>query len=84
MRWTVAWSRRAEKDMLALDVAIARRVLGKIADAAQDPPASFVRLQGADEWKLRIGDYRALAYLSFEDRRVTVARVLRRSAAHKR
>jgi mRNA-degrading endonuclease RelE of RelBE toxin-antitoxin system len=43
-----------------------------------------VRLQGADEWKLRVGDYRALAYLSFEDRRVTVARVLHRSAAYKR
>ncbi|MFA5860724.1 MAG: type II toxin-antitoxin system RelE/ParE family toxin [Candidatus Thermoplasmatota archaeon] len=82
--WAVAWSRRAEKDMLALDTSVARRVFNKVTEAAHDPPAAYVRLQGADEWKLRIGDHRVLAYLSFEERRVTVARVMHRSVAYKR
>lgn len=59
-------------------------MFSKLTDAAKDPAASFVRLQGADEWKLRVGDYQVLAYLSFEERRVTIARVLHRSVAYKR
>lgn len=82
--WTIAWSRRAEKDLLQLDTAIARRVFAKVTEAASDPPASFVRPQASDEWKLRVGEHRVLAYLSFTDRRSTVARVRHRAVAYKR
>jgi len=82
--WVVAWSRRAERDMLALDTSVARRVFTKVTEAAEDPPGAYARLKGSDEWKLRVGDHRVLAYLSFEERRVTIARVLHRSIAYKR
>ena len=84
MAWTIEWSRRAEKDMIQLDAAVSRRVFAKVSDAAADPTARSVRLQVSDEWKLRVGDHRVLAYLSFERKRVTIARVLHRSVAYKR
>lgn len=82
--WAIAWSRRAEKDLLALEASMARRIFNKVPEADADPPGKLVRLHGADEWKLRVGEYRVLAYLSFDQRRVTIARVAHRSSVYKR
>lgn len=82
--WAIVWSRRAEKDMLQLDTKVARRILAKVESAAADPPSHFARLEAADEWKLRVGEHCVLAYLSFTERRVAVARVAHRSTAYPR
>jgi mRNA-degrading endonuclease RelE of RelBE toxin-antitoxin system len=70
--------------MLQLDAQVARRVFTRVTVAAEDPPKAFTRLTGSDEWKLRVGDHRVLALLSFDERRVTIARVRHRSVAYRR
>jgi len=82
--WAIKWSQRALKDLQALDVLVARRVVKKLEQAASDPRRFFERLAGGDDYKLRIGDYRLLALLSHDTRTVLVQAVDHRSRVYER
>jgi mRNA-degrading endonuclease RelE of RelBE toxin-antitoxin system len=62
-----------------LDPPIARRVVRKLESATNDPGRYFQALVGADERKLRVGDYRLLALLDPTTRTILVERVDHRS-----
>jgi mRNA interferase RelE/StbE len=84
-RWTLEFERRAQRDMARLDPQIARRVivaLDRLLD--QDPSLDLQRLNGSDEWRLRVGDWRVRLQLDFETRSVVVVRVLPRGRAYDR
>jgi mRNA interferase RelE/StbE len=84
-RWALKFERRAERDLARLDPQIARRVtaaLDRLLD--RDPSLDLRRLQGSDEWRLRIGDWRVRLQLDFETRTVVVVRVLPRGRAYDR
>jgi mRNA-degrading endonuclease RelE of RelBE toxin-antitoxin system len=66
-----------------LDRPIARRVVRKLESAARDPGRSLLALVGADERKLRIGDYRLLAVLDPATRTILVERVDHRSRVYR-
>jgi mRNA-degrading endonuclease RelE of RelBE toxin-antitoxin system len=51
---------------------------------ALDQSVDLRRLQGSDEWRLRVGDWRVRLRLDFDDRVVIVARVLPRGRAYDR
>lgn len=82
--WAIKWSQRALKDLQALDVPVARRVVRKLEQAASDPRRFFKRLAGGDDCKLRIGDYRLLALLSHDNRTILVQAVDHRSRVYER
>ncbi len=49
-----------------------------------DPARFFSRIVGADDYRLRIGDYRLLAALLHETRTILVERVDHRSRIYER
>lgn len=81
--WEVELAERAFRDLSALDKAVAKRILAKLDAAAVDPPRFFERLVGADEWKLRVGDWRVVAALAHDTRVVIVLRVDHRSRVYR-
>ena len=84
-RWALEFERRAERDLARLDPQIARRVtaaLDRLRDG--DPSLDLRRLQGSDEWRLRVGDWRVRLELDFETRTLVVVRILPRGRAYDR
>lgn len=84
MGWTVRFDRRAEKELRALDAAVAKRILRfvrtRLADAS-NPRAIGTALKGNHEglWRWRIGDYRLIG-----DIRDTELHILVISVGHRR
>lgn len=84
MPWAIRWTDQAIRDLSRLDPSVARRIVGRVERAAEDPPHFFTRLAGSSDYKLRIGDYRLLAALSHETRTILVERVDHRSRVYRR
>jgi mRNA interferase RelE/StbE len=84
-RWSLEFERRAERDLERLDRQVARRVVAALERlVAHDPSLDLRRLQGSDEWRLRVGDWRVRLRLDFEARTVVIVRVLPRGRAYDR
>ena len=83
--WAIRFESRAEKDMGRLDPQIAKRVIGALERLiVLDPSLDLRRLQGSDEWRLRVGDWRVRLQLDFDARTVIVVRILPRGRAYDR
>jgi len=68
-----------------LDPPAARRVIAALDRLlARDQSIDLRRLQGSDEWRLRVGDWRVRLRLDFDARTVIVVRVLPRGRAYER
>jgi len=83
MPWAIRWTDQTIRDISKLDIPTARRVVAKLEQATEDPYHYFTRLVGADEYKLRIGDYRLLAALSHESQTILLERVDNRSRIYR-
>lgn len=84
MPWSIRWTAQGLRDLARLDPPVARRIVAKLEQAAEDPGHYFTRLAGSDDYKLRIGDYRLLALLSHEAKTVDVERVDHRTRVYRR
>jgi len=84
MEWSIVWTDQAARDLSKIDPSIARRIVRKLEQAADNPIRFFVRLVGSDEHKLRISDDRLLAALDPETRTIVVQRVDHRSRVYER
>jgi mRNA interferase RelE/StbE len=83
--WSIQFEARAERDLRRLDPRVARRVVDALDRVlARDPSVDLRRLKGTDEWRLRVGDWRARLRLDFDARLVIVVRVLPRGRAYER
>ena len=83
--WSVGFESRAEKDLARLDPQVARRVIDALDRlVALDPSLDLRRLQGSDEWRIRVGDWRIRLQLDFTARTVIVVRILPRGRAYER
>ena len=58
-----------------IDIPVAKRIINKIESTRSNPHRFFVRLVGRFEYKLRVGDYRAIVDID-ENRRVIIVRSL--------
>ncbi len=84
MPWSIRWTAQGLRDLAALDPPVARLIITKLEQAAGNPTRFFARLVGADDYKLRVGDYRVLAILSHETETIDVERVDHRSRVYRR
>ena len=83
--WAIRFESRAERDLGRLDPPVARRVIAALERLlARDESLDLRRLQGSDEWRLRVGDWRVRLRLDFDARTVVVVRVLPRGRAYER
>lgn len=82
MSWKVEFTREALRDISRLETKTVDRILNKLEQAKKDPYHFFQRLVGNDYFKLRIGDYRVLAFL-FNDNRIVVQKISHRKNVYK-
>ncbi|MBI2565020.1 type II toxin-antitoxin system RelE/ParE family toxin [Candidatus Woesearchaeota archaeon] len=68
---------KAEKD-------ISKRIWSKIMTTKEKPHRSFERLSGRKDYKLRIGDYRAIADIDDKNQRIEITLIDHRSRVYKR
>lgn len=84
--WRVVVDDRARKDLRRIDPPIRKRILSAIERLAQSAELTgdVKRLQGAHEFRLRVGDWRVR--FEREDRKLTIVivRVLPRGRAYDR
>jgi mRNA interferase RelE/StbE len=79
-----AFTARAGRDFKRLDRPVQRRVLDALDRLTDDPPTGDVlKLVNADEWRLRVGDWRVRFKRDAETGIVYVVRVLPRGRAYR-
>jgi mRNA interferase RelE/StbE len=83
--WRVELTRSAARDLRRLDPPVRERVADALRTLASDPdrPGALRKLTNAPEWRLRIGDWRALILLNPEEHTIIVTRVLPRGRAYR-
>jgi mRNA interferase RelE/StbE len=83
--WRVELTRTAQRDLRRLDPPVRQRVHDALRALAQDPhrAGQLRKLTGAPEWRLRIGEWRALVLLDQQQRTIQVTRVLPRGRAYR-
>jgi mRNA interferase RelE/StbE len=83
-RWRVRYAPRARRDLRRLDPQIRVRIIVAIGRLAQDDPRVQARkLQGAEEWRIRVGDWRVRFTRRFPAREIIILRVLPRGRAYR-
>lgn len=77
MTWTIRYARQAERAIDALDPPVRRRVMLAIDTLVGDPrsASNVTKLQGRDEYRLRVGDWRVVYTLHEDVLLVLVVRV---------
>ena len=79
MTYTVALTTRAARDLRHLPTDVSRRIKAALRELEANPrPPGSVKLTGADEWRIRIGDYRVRYAIDDPARRVLIPRIAHR------
>jgi mRNA interferase RelE/StbE len=83
--WRVQLTRTAARDLRRLDPPIRKRIETALRELAENPGRSGAlrKLTNAPEWRLRIGDWRALVLLDPQERVILVTRLLPRGRAYR-
>ena len=75
---------RAEKDIAALPVSTARRILAILAALGDNPrPLGIRKLRGTDGYRLRWGDYRIILEIDDNAQQVVIVRVRHRREVYR-
>ena len=86
MTWRVHWSNRAADDLRRLaqrDERTARRIGQAVTRLAENRQGDLRKIAGADEWRLRVGDWRVRFMFDQEGHTIVVTRVLPRKEAYR-
>jgi mRNA-degrading endonuclease RelE of RelBE toxin-antitoxin system len=85
MSWDLDYSRRAIRDMRAIPLNDRSLINRRLRLAADDPGTADLRklAGGSNEWRLRIGRWRAILELDNSSGTMTVLRVLPRDRAYR-
>ena len=68
MNFQVDWHPKASKNLSKLPKDMIKRILGKIDEVKEDPFRFLEHFEGQNFYKLRIGDYRALIDVDFQNK----------------
>ena len=72
MTFVVRWSKQAERFLAKLPRKIARRIINKVNTIKCNPYHFLEHYEGADFYKLRIGDYRFLVDIDVAENVISV------------
>lgn len=72
------------KQIRKLETSTQKRIEAKLTTAAQNPRLYFEGLTGAPLFKLRVGDYRVIAKISFAEKKVFLLSVSHRKKVYER
>ncbi len=85
MTWSIRYKRQAEKTLDALDPVIRRRIVIAIGNLANNPhtAANIKPLQGQQNFRLRVGDWRVIYTLENEILTILIIRIAHRGDAYR-
>lgn len=75
MTFSLEWSPGARDSLAALPVDLQARIIAKTLSTLDDPRRFFAPLKGRAGFRLRVGDHRVLADISFRHRHIVVTRI---------
>lgn len=76
--------RSAQKELAALPNAVYDRVVAAIQSLATTPrPFGCVKLQGSEDWRIRVGAYRIIYRINDDELVVTVIKVGHRGSVYR-
>jgi mRNA interferase RelE/StbE len=83
--YEILLERRAEKDLKKLPSVLFQRVIEKIQSLAENPkPQGSRKITGSkNDWRIRIGDYRAIYEIDEREKRVKIMRIRHRREAYR-
>ena len=83
--YRVALTTSAERELKKLSRQIIERIVRRLEHLSSDPrPPGSKKLTGGDaEWRIRIGDYRAVYLIDDANKKVEVTRVAHRGTVYK-
>ncbi len=84
MAWKLVWSSDAASFMSRIEQPESQRISDKLESTLSNPQHYFKRLSGEDDYKLRIGDYRALVLILHAEQTIFVEKVDHRKRVYKR
>ncbi|MBI4052597.1 MAG: type II toxin-antitoxin system RelE/ParE family toxin [Candidatus Diapherotrites archaeon] len=79
MAFELIFDKKALRELNGLEQETKRRIFSKLRQAKEEPKLFFERLQGRQDYKLRVGDYRVIADLDFGKKQILVTK-----AGHRR
>ena len=85
-KFSVRYSKSAERSLLKLPKSVALRITEKVASLADFPGVHMDIVPVAGEmnvYRLRVGDYRVLFTVFWEDRMIVITRIAKRSVAYR-
>lgn len=86
MRWDLEWRPRALAELAALEPQTRLRVSQAIARVAESRYSGLKKLRGSSsgDWRLRVGDWRAILTFDRPNSAITVWRVQHRREVYRR
>ena len=82
--WEILLHPKVNDFLNSLDFSLSERIKQKLRELREDPFRFLEHYEGADHYKLRIGDYRALIDIDFTKEQIKVQVLDHRSRIYKR
>ena len=70
--YEIVYDKKCINFLNKLPLTIKERIYKKLQSTKQDPFIYFERLSGRDDYKLRVGDYRAIADIDIKNKTIQV------------
>ncbi len=83
MTYSLIFDRKALEFLAGLPRGLRQRILEKAAAAKENPRHFFERLEGRQDYKLRVGDYRLIADINHGLHRIEVTLIDHRKRIYK-
>lgn len=82
MNYTIEWASSAVKDLERLPLDVQKRVIVKL-DSITENPFRFLEHFEGEYYKLRIGEYRVLIDLDFDNKKIVIQVLDKRGRIYK-
>jgi len=84
MDFELIFAASADRNLSKLPRKIAHRIFKKCQKTKADPMRYWEKVTDGVEYKLRVGDYRVVADIDFEQRRIEIAKIGHRSTVYRK
>ncbi len=84
MSYTIIYDEEVVKFISKLEVRVRKRILDRILKAKQNPHHFLQRLSGRSDYKLRVGEYRLIADVDDNKKRIAFTHIEHRRVIYKK
>lgn len=83
MSYEINYDRKVQEYLESLPKEISKRIVRKASDAKENPEHYFKQLEGRKDYRLRVGDYRVIADIDHNLKRIDVTLIDHRKRIYK-